>query len=207
MKKLTAILATLALFTTFAVTGTFAEEEKEVPKKPFPSDIAYGETGMGVVFSHEMHVETMGYGCGDCHTEIFKLREGAAREEGDFVMNTMYEGKYCGHCHNGETAFDASDYGNCGTCHNGATPEEAWKLVGPEEDIMLGFEGSKARFSHAVHQEMFGCAECHTDIFPIKFTETITSMDEISEGKSCGTCHNGNMAFAPDDCGTCHPDM
>jgi c(7)-type cytochrome triheme protein len=207
MKKSFGILGAFALIFLLAGAAAHADDEEKVKTSPYPVDITYGQTGMSVVFSHEVHVDTMGYGCADCHEEIFELKAYAAREGGDFVMNAMYQGKFCGHCHDGDTAFDASEFTSCGTCHNGATGGGSVKVVGPEDDLMLGVEGSKARFSHVTHQEMFGCAECHTATFPIKFTQTVTSMDEIYDGRACGSCHNGDFAFGPDDCSACHPDM
>ncbi len=29
------------------------------------------------------------------------------------------------------------------------------------------------------------------------------TMENITDGKSCGVCHNGRIAFAGDDLGTC----
>jgi c(7)-type cytochrome triheme protein len=61
-------------------------------------------------------------------------------------------------------------------------------------------------FSGQVHADKgFKCSDCHTKIFPMK--KTALTMAEMSAGKECGTCHNGEKAFKtsdPANCGKCH---
>ena len=71
----------------------------------------------GVVFYHKTHTMDAGLDCDSCHDDIFEMEAGAAEENEDFIMATMYEGGYCGSCHDGSTAF-ASDT-RCTTCHIG----------------------------------------------------------------------------------------
>lgn len=185
-----------------------AEEEK--PKTaPYPADIVYSGTGQAVAFSHNFHVGSLGYTCDACHTEIFQLKAYAARDKGDFRMSVMQDGDYCGKCHDGQTAFSSGDFESCGRCHNGAKDanvQPGLKVVGPQEDIMLGSEGTEARFPHPSHAA-FKCDKCHTALFPMKKTDSVTSMDEINSGKSCGLCHNGAVAFDATNCSVCHPSM
>jgi c(7)-type cytochrome triheme protein len=61
-----------------------------------------------VSFSHQKH--TAKAKCGDCHTAIWPMKKGAVKMN----MEKMYEGKYCGTCHNEKKAFAATD---CGKCH------------------------------------------------------------------------------------------
>jgi len=176
---------------------------------PYPSDIVYGGTGQPVVFSHEMHVGGLGFSCDACHGGLFELEAYAAKNKGDFKMSVMQDGDYCGKCHDGETAFSTGDYAYCGKCHNGeggAKVEPGLKVVGPEEDIVLGADETAAVFRHGSH-DAFRCNKCHTGIFPIKYTKTVTDMDAINSGKACGTCHNGSAAFDATNCGSCHPKM
>jgi c(7)-type cytochrome triheme protein len=58
-----------------------------------------------------------GLDCDSCHDELFEMEAGAAEQNEDFTMATLYEGGYCGACHDGSTAF-ASDT-RCTTCHIG----------------------------------------------------------------------------------------
>jgi len=73
-------------------------------------DLAYSGHGAGkVVFSHDNHVG-MGFACTDCHNKTFDFRKSAGMK-----MNTMYKGGLCGSCHDGNTAFSASE--SCDGCH------------------------------------------------------------------------------------------
>lgn len=60
-------------------------------------------------FSHKFHVGM--YSCTDCHTSLYQ----PARSTVVVSMGKMEEGKSCGHCHDGKTAFTVKD--KCGTCH------------------------------------------------------------------------------------------
>ncbi|MFV0437142.1 MAG: cytochrome c3 family protein [Desulfopila sp.] len=70
-----------------------------------------------VVFEHKVHTMDAGLDCDSCHDDIFTMEAGAAEENDDFTMASLYEGNYCGACHDGSTAF-ASDT-RCTTCHIG----------------------------------------------------------------------------------------
>jgi c(7)-type cytochrome triheme protein len=172
-----------------------------------PADISYEATGKSVLFSHKAHVDDFGLACDDCHGKIFEPRAYAAKENGDFNMNGLYAGKYCGACHNGEKAFASDDFESCERCHTGNRPEFSnGKPTGPSAPIKLGSDENMAEFKHPAHAG-FKCYECHTALFPMKDTKTITTMDDINAGKACGTCHNGKKAFDASQCGTCHPKM
>ena len=58
-------------------------------------------------------------------------------------------------------------------------------------------------FSHAKHTTWNGCELCHPEIFKVRRGETRTSMVQIFEGQSCGTCHV-TVAFPLIDCQRCH---
>lgn len=63
--------------------------------------------------------------CNDCHAAVFSMDK-AANEKNKMTMAEMKEGKFCGHCHNGQektikdakiTIFSATDPANCSRCH------------------------------------------------------------------------------------------
>ncbi len=82
-----------------------------------PETVVFVKPVKAVIFSHTEHTE-MGFECASCHSELFEMKVGAAEEQpGKFTMVALYEGKYCGACHNGDDAF-ASDT-LCTTCHIG----------------------------------------------------------------------------------------
>lgn len=58
-------------------------------------------------------------------------------------------------------------------------------------------------FSHTKHTVWSGCELCHPEIFPIKKGHTTYGMDDIFDGKFCGTCHK-TVAFPTTDCHRCH---
>jgi len=71
-------------------------------------------TPMGsVLFNGTIHAKQFD-SCNACHREgVFKKMK---RNEYKFTMAEMYEGKFCGSCHNGNKAFAQMD--NCKRCHN-----------------------------------------------------------------------------------------
>lgn len=58
-------------------------------------------------------------------------------------------------------------------------------------------------FSHKKHGVWNGCELCHPEIFGVKKGSTVYSMQEIFDGKYCGSCH-GKVAFPNTDCQLCH---
>lgn len=79
-------------------------------KIPAPkADIQYNLKGIDAAyFSHDFHRKI--FKCDDCHKRHFLMKKGATKMN----MQGMYEGKYCGACHNGNFAFASTD---CAKCH------------------------------------------------------------------------------------------
>lgn len=121
MKK---ILLTAILGAFMLAGAVLHAEEKKAAEEPYDED-AYGPQApiiwvkpvKSVVFSHKEHTMGAGLACDSCHDEIFAMEAGAAEAEADFTMQAMYDGKYCGSCHDGSTAFAANT--RCTTCHIG----------------------------------------------------------------------------------------
>ena len=65
-------------------------------------------------FPHWLHRAR--YRCDACHLDLFPMEAGTA----EISMADINEGRACGTCHNGETAFSAG-FANCNRCH---VPEE-----------------------------------------------------------------------------------
>ena len=66
-------------------------------------------------------------------------------------------------------------------------------------------------FSHFIHRAKFTCRVCHYELeFSMKRNDTpIQCNDGKMIGRYCATCHNGEIAFKPDDengknCSRCH---
>ena len=80
-------------------------------------DIIYTLPLKAVLFSHTAHVEGAEMECDACHDDIFEMESLAVQENDDFTMESLYEGNYCGGCHDGDTAFASNS--QCARCHIG----------------------------------------------------------------------------------------
>jgi c(7)-type cytochrome triheme protein len=141
------------------------------------------------VFSHTFHTSV--YSCKDCHTKTFPYKTVV----GKATMEDMFNGKSCGACHNGKTAFSAA--GDCAKCHTG------FKIPG-----LLSFNSKNGtivgHFSHEFHTAAYSCNDCHTKLFPYGNGKR-TTMKSMEGGTSCGACHDGNTAFSiKSNCLKCH---
>lgn len=73
-------------------------------------ELVFEEKSTGnVAFSHKFHMGL--YSCGECHTSLFRT----TRSKVVVTMTKMEQGKSCGGCHDGKTAFSVKD--KCESCH------------------------------------------------------------------------------------------
>ncbi len=89
------------------------DEDTYGPKDP----IVWVKPVKAVVFEHKIHTMGAGLECDSCHDDLFVMEAGAAEQKEDFTMATLYEGGYCGSCHDGSTAFASNT--RCTACHIG----------------------------------------------------------------------------------------
>ena len=63
-----------------------------------------------------------------------------------------------------------------------------------------------AVFPHWVHRIRYKCYACHPELFQMKAGADAITMDAIEQGKFCGACHNGKIAWGIgfDTCNRCH---
>lgn len=62
-----------------------------------------------------------------------------------------------------------------------------------------------AVFPHWFHRIRFRCKVCHADLgFQFKAGGNKIDMAKIIEGKFCGACHNGEVAWSVENCDMCH---
>jgi c(7)-type cytochrome triheme protein len=176
-------------------------------------DIIYTQPLKSVTFSHKVHVDEKKIGCGQCHTKLFEMQALAVQQKPDFTMKSLYQGKYCGACHDGKAAFASNT--QCARCHNGVKGYEAAMAEmknkpaggaarGPQKPIVIGTGDSSVTFSHESHTGAFKCSDCHTELFAIAKAQNKITMAKIYQGHYCGACHNGKVAFSSDECGKCH---
>ncbi len=86
-------------------------------------EIMFTEPVKSVIFSHAYHVETLKLGCEACHSGTFEMAALTAQKKGDFTMESLSKGKYCGSCHNGSMAFSSETH--CAICHAGVKGYDA----------------------------------------------------------------------------------
>jgi c(7)-type cytochrome triheme protein len=63
-----------------------------------------------------------------------------------------------------------------------------------------------AIFPHWIHRINYRCDACHDSLFKMKLGATPVTMDLMKEGKVCGACHDGKLAFSSgfENCNRCH---
>ena len=71
-------------------------------------------------------------------------------------------------------------------------------------DSMKKAEVKAVLFPHWFHRIRYKCKVCHEDIFIMKKGANDLSMRKIMDGKACGTCHDGLIAWEPLYCDRCH---
>ena len=78
---------------------TFTRKSQQMPEIP------------PAVFPHYVH--RMQFRCYVCHESIFEMKAGA----NPITMDAIQSGKFCGTCHNGVKAFQAT-FDTCPRCHH-----------------------------------------------------------------------------------------
>jgi len=64
-------------------------------------------------------------------------------------------------------------------------------------------------FSHQIHRRYFTCNVCHTELeFSLSKGQTDITREDYLDGRYCGACHNGEIAFSTEfACDACHQDI
>lgn len=63
-------------------------------------------------------------------------------------------------------------------------------------------------FSHWFHRIRFRCKVCHHELgFKMRAGANDVLMADIIDGKFCGMCHNGQIAWSPENCDLCHSGL
>jgi len=80
---------------------------------PSGKSITWEGGGQGTVkFEGHEHAKK-GYKCESCHPSLFQKKKGSAK----MTMDLLNQGKFCGACHDGNTAFSTSNPKKCHECH------------------------------------------------------------------------------------------
>lgn len=60
-------------------------------------------------------------------------------------------------------------------------------------------------FPHWFHRIRFQCRVCHQELgFEMRVGANQVTMEGMLDGKFCGACHNGEIAWSIDNCDLCH---
>lgn len=60
-------------------------------------------------------------------------------------------------------------------------------------------------YPHWFHRIRFQCRVCHSEMgFEMRAGANNVTMEGIIDGKFCGACHNGEIAWSVDNCDLCH---
>lgn len=129
--KMFGLLALLLVVVfSFAIVQVQASEDEYDEETYGPeAPIIWTKPVKSVVFLHKRHTMDAGLECGSCHDDLFEMAAGTAEGNDDFTMQSLYDGKYCGACHDGSTAFASNK--RCTTCHVGVKGHK--RLTGATE--------------------------------------------------------------------------
>lgn len=60
-------------------------------------------------------------------------------------------------------------------------------------------------YPHWFHRIRFRCKVCHSELgFKMRVGSNNITMADIIDGKFCGMCHNGEIAWSVEKCDMCH---
>ncbi len=63
-------------------------------------------------------------------------------------------------------------------------------------------------YPHWFHRIRFRCKVCHNELgFQMRVGSNNIDMNKIIDGKYCGMCHNGEIAWSTEFCDRCHSGL
>lgn len=90
------------------------------------------------------------------------------------------------------------------------TASLAWNADAEYADVVLNnyAESNDMRpviFPHWFHRIRFRCKVCHGELgFIMRAGANEITMGEIIDGRYCGMCHDGELAWSVENCDLCH---
>lgn len=188
------ILIISLLFITTGVLSSAADSAKK--------GILYTKPLESVIFSHEDHAHKE-FSCATCHSGLFAMKALEVQKNKDFIMDSLYKGKYCGACHDGKKAFAADT--QCARCHLGFGAKLAAEDIPSfKKTVKLGKSAKGVAFYHDKHPQ--SCLSCHPSLFVPQEGANKIRMADHGRDRYCFTCHDGKKAFAWGDCSRCHTE-
>jgi c(7)-type cytochrome triheme protein len=197
MKQCLVVLIAFSLIQTVAAYGATKAETLN------GSGILYTIPVKSVLFTHKSHGIEQRLSCVQCHNGLFEMEALKVQEKKDFNMESFYQGKYCGACHNGKDAFASNT--QCARCHlrvKGRGPQRDMPVYKASESF--GQPERVIRFNHESHSRLTKCSNCHPRLFKIKKGANKITQADHSQQKYCFVCHDGKKSFSWNNCSRCH---
>lgn len=172
--------------------------------------ILYTQPVKSVLFKHQQHVDAKKISCEKCHSGLFEMQALLAQEKKDFVMDSLYKGRYCGACHNGKDAFAAKN--QCARCHPRISEKDVGHVKGKPAPykapiyntiVALGKDQRQVTFKHEKHASL-NCRDCHSKLFQIRQGTNTIALETHQSQQYCFNCHNGRKEFSWTNCTKCH---
>ena len=204
MKKNLLLIIFLALFCIANVSASGKSSFSD------GGGILYTQPVKSVLFKHQHHVDAKKISCEKCHSGLFEMQALLAQEKKDFVMDSLYKGKYCGACHNGKDAFAAQN--QCARCHPRISEKDVGHVKGKPKPykapvyntiVALGKDQRQVTFRHEKHASL-NCRDCHSKLFQIRKGTTRVALETHQSQQYCFNCHNGKKEFSWNNCTKCH---
>jgi c(7)-type cytochrome triheme protein len=151
-----------------------------------------------VTFSHWSHRRS--YTCRVCHLELeFAMKANST----EITEESNRQGKYCGACHDGKTAFGHTA-DNCGTCHSGniSFGEEKFKDLA---SLPMARYGNRIDWSKALREGMISPRQSilNDRYAPIPFVKELRLEPEETNITPAVFSHREHTLWL--DCANCHP--
>ncbi len=168
------------------------------PSQDYGNVIMKPDGAKPVIFSHWEH--RLRYTCRVCHFELeINFKAGST----GITMEDNVEGKYCGACHNGKTAFGIE---KCSRCHNGGAGPDEKEFSKKTDGLPLAEHGNHVDWNAAIEGNLIKPAR-YLKIEPEKFpfNQTLTlkaAWDYVPSAVFPHEAHNRWL-----DCNNCHPDI
>lgn len=154
-----------------------------------------------VVFPHWFH--RIRFRCKVCHSDIgFAMKAGSE----DIMMMQIFEGKWCGVCHNNKIAFSPL---NCGRCHSlGVEVTKNHKIEDILNDLPGNTYGNNVDWVKAIEDEIIQPkASLHGQSMEV-FDNDIEIMVKVTSGDSFPNVifpHKAHTQWL--SCNSCHPGV
>jgi len=184
----------------------------QLPKLPPPEEYGHitldrlikGKGMEPVHFSHWSH--RVLYSCSVCHTELgFPMQRGGV----EITMEEHTTGQFCGACHDGKTAFGATDAGGedkCKNCHGASAPPPKEKFEKLRERLPKAGFGNQIDWVKAEARKLIRPKRSlDSDSSTLSFDKDFIMIPPDPNVPTVRFSHKIHLTWM--DCEICHPDI